>query len=176
MSDVTADPGRSRVTGPGWSLRAERVEPLPDGGWRALIGVRDGLLLLVTARDGDGELRVEAWAGEPEESDGIAVIEAGDSGDRLARVPLCACGERGCGNAGIQLSKFLAGGELPALADLLRELPWTPAVPTRATVLRGDGLAAIRSRAADPAPPGSSYAYSPRTGTYFYPDRSGGPG
>jgi hypothetical protein len=174
--DVTADPGRSRVSGPGWSLRAERVEPSDDGGWRALIGVRKGLVLLVTADAGDDQLDVAAWAGEPEESDGVAVIEAGGGAGALALVPLCTCGERGCGNAGVQLSKLLAGAELPALVGLLRELPWTQAVPARSDVLRGGGLAAIPSREPDPAPPGSWYACAPLAGEYVVPDRPAEPG
>jgi hypothetical protein len=51
------------------------------------------------------------------------VIDAGNDHLQLARVPLCGCGDRGCGNVGVQLCKQLAGDELPALVDLLRELP-----------------------------------------------------
>jgi hypothetical protein len=140
---VTVDPGRGRLAGPGWSLRAERLELLGPGRWRALLGIRAGLRLLVTATAGEPGLRVQAWAGEPGESDGVAVIEAPDGTGQLARVPLCGCGERGCGNAGIQLDKELDEGELAALAGVLRELPWGTAVPGRANVLRGRGLAAL---------------------------------
>jgi hypothetical protein len=140
---VTADPAQRRLDGPGWSLRAERLELLGEDGWRALLGIRRGLRLLVTRAAGQPGLRVAAWAGEPGESDGVAVIEAGDGTGQLARVPLCGCGDRGCGNIGIQLDKELAEGELAALAGLLRELPWGTAVPVRASVLRGRGLAAL---------------------------------
>jgi hypothetical protein len=140
---VTAIPAQHRIAGPGWSLRAERVELLGPGGWRALLGIRRGLQLLVTGTAGQPGLRVEAWAGEADESDGVAVIEAADGTRQLARVPLCSCGERGCGNVGIQLDKELDGGELAALVDLLRELPWTATVPDRSNVLRGQGLAAL---------------------------------
>ena len=144
MTDpVTVMPAQRRLAGPGWSLRAERVELLGAGGWRALLGIRRGLRLLVTRAPGQPGLRVEAWAGEPEVSDGVAVIEAADGTLALARVPLCSCGERGCGNAGIQLAKELDDGELAALADVLRELPWATTVPDRANVLRGPGLAAL---------------------------------
>lgn len=144
MADVvTADPGRRRLTGEGWSLRVERIETAEgfDHDWRALVGVRRGLNLLVTRIDQD--IRVEAWAGEPENSDGVAIIDMGDSDVRLARVPLCSCGERGCGNAGVQLWKWLDDRELPALIELLRELPWTHTIPTTSNVLHGSGLAAI---------------------------------
>jgi len=40
-----------RIVGPGWSLRAERVELLDGNGWRALIGIRRGLKLMVAKTD-----------------------------------------------------------------------------------------------------------------------------
>jgi len=143
--EVTAVPGTRRIVGRDWSLRAERLETTEgiDHDWCALVGVRRGLKLLVTCID--QQLRAEAWAGEPEKSDGVAVIDMGDGDVRLARVPLCSCGERGCGNVGVQLHKWLDGQELPALIELLRELPWTRTIPDRGNVLRGRGrgLAAI---------------------------------
>src|SRR5215471_2034590 len=139
---VAVVPGERRLAGDGWSMHAERVEVL-GGGWRALIGIRRGLMLLVTGTGRAAELEVDAWAGEPAGSDGVAVVDMGDAGLRIAPVPLCGCGERGCGNAGVQLAKPLAAGELPALAALLRELPWGDVVPTRSNVLRGGDLAAL---------------------------------
>ena len=154
MADsVTAVPGKQQLVGEGWSLRAERVEMLNGNDWRALVGVRRGLKLLVTWSEQGQELDVEAWAGEPEETDGVAVIDIG--GDiRLARVPLCSCGDRGCGNAGIQLAKWLPGNELPALVELLRGLPWTETTPTSSNVLQGSDLAAIEG------PPDIDYSTS----------------
>jgi hypothetical protein len=140
---VQADSGRRRLTGDGWSLLADRVETAGDSGWRALVGVKRGLHLLVIWNDRCDGLEAEAWAAEPGDSDGVAVIDTADGDLRLARVPLCECGDRGCGNAGIQLRKWLAGDELPALVELLRDLDWTRVVPTRENVLRGRGLAAI---------------------------------
>jgi hypothetical protein len=140
---VTARPAQRRLAGPGWSLRAERLELLGEGGWRALLGIRRGVRLLVTRAAGQPGLRVQAWAGEPGESDGVAVIEAADGTRQLVRVPLCGCGDRGCGNTGIQLDKELDEGELAALAGVLRELPWGTTVPDRASVLRGSDLAAL---------------------------------
>ena len=140
---VTAAPDRRRLVGDGWSLRADRLELLDGGDWRALIGVRRGLTLLVTWSDQAEELDVEAWAGEPERTDGVAVIDTGSGDLRLARVPLCSCGDRGCGNVGIQFGKWLPAGKLPALIELLRELPWSSTIPTRSNVLEGNGLAAL---------------------------------
>jgi hypothetical protein len=162
---VTAVPGKRQLVGEGWSLRADHVEMLKGNAWRALIGVRRGLKLLVTGSDQDRELDVEAWAGEPEETDGVAVIDTGAGTIRLARVPLCSCGERGCGNAGIQLSKWLPGNELPALVELLRELPWTETIPTRSNVLQGNSLAAIEGPETGYSSPGS-YLYSPGLGVF----------
>lgn len=148
MADaVTAVPGKRQLVGEGWRLRAERVELLNGHDWRALVGVRRGLKLLVTWNEQGQELGVEAWAGEPGETDGVAVIDIGGGDIRLARVPLCACGDRGCGNAGIQFAKWLPGNELPALVELLRALPWTETTPATSNVLQGGDLVA------PPAPP-----------------------
>ena len=166
MADaVTVVPGKRQLVGEGWSLRAERIEVLNGKDWRALVGVRRGLKLLVTKSDQAKELDVEAWAGEPEETDGVAVIDSGGDDIRLARVPLCSCGDRGCGNAGIQLAKWLPGNELPALVELLRALPWTEATPTTSNVLQGSDLAAIEG------PPDIDYSTS--EGLYLYAPGTG---
>jgi hypothetical protein len=39
----------------------------------------------------------------------------------------------------VQFGKWLAGGELPVLVGLLRELPWSEIIPTRSNVLRDVG-------------------------------------
>jgi hypothetical protein len=164
---VIAVPGKRRIEGDGWSLRADHLELLDGNGWRALIGVRRGLNLLVTWSDQASELDVEAWAGQPETTDGVAVIDFGRGDLRLARIPLCSCGERGCGNSGLQFAKWLPGNQLPVLVELFRELPWTDTIPTHVNVLRGDDLPAI----ADPPSSGDigavSYLYAPGTGQVF---------
>lgn len=157
---------KRRIAGEGWSLRADRLESLTGNGWRALLGLRRGLTLLVTRADQAQELDVAAWAGEPEESDGVAVIDAGGGDIRLARVPLCSCGERGCGNAGVQLDRWLPGDKLPALVELLKQLPWTDTVPDVSNVLHGEGLAAIEDPYQDSATEGS-YLSSPGSGEIF---------
>jgi hypothetical protein len=159
MTDlVTAVPGSQRITGPGWSLRAERVEQLDDG-WRALIGIRRGLKLLVTSTGEAEPLEVEAWTAEPGQPDGVAVITAGEGGLHVAPVPLCGCGDRGCGNLGVQLYKHMPGAELPALVGLLRELPWTTTVPIRSNVLQGDDLAAMDEPGTRQHPGSAWYSY-----------------
>jgi hypothetical protein len=161
-------PGERQLVGEGWSLRAERVEMLKGNHWRALIGIGCGFKLLVGPGDEAGELDVEAWAGEPEETDGVAVIDTADGGIWLARIPLCSCEERSCGNAGIQLAKCLPGNELPALVELLRALPWTDTTPTISNVLRGDGLAAMEGWLdADDSASSGSYLWAPGTGEVF---------
>lgn len=124
--------------------RAEELGASGAGdGWVALLGIRRGLKLLVSGDSGLLDLMVEAWAGEPgDSSDGVAVVELAGS-LAVARVPLCSCGDRGCGNAGIQLCKQVPAGDLPELVVVLRTLPWTDVVPTRSNVLRGDELAAL---------------------------------
>jgi hypothetical protein len=66
---------------------------------------------------------IEAWAGEPgDSSDGVAALELAGTGLAVVRVPLCACGTRVGGNAGIQLRKQVLAEDLPALVALLRAL------------------------------------------------------
>jgi hypothetical protein len=101
------------------------------------------LHLQVTGESTAPDLMIEAWSGEPgDDSDGIAVLEL-PGGLAVAQIPLCSCGDRGCGNAGIQLNKELSASELPALVELLRTLPWTDVVPDHANVARGNDLAAL---------------------------------
>jgi hypothetical protein len=149
---VKAVVGSRELAGTDWRLAVERpierAEPLGAFGaadcWVAVLGIRRGLKLRVAGDSRLLDLLIEAWAGEPESStDGVAVMELADGGIGLARVPLCGCGDRGCGNAGIQLRKQIPADDLPALVALLRDLPWTGAVPSWGTVLRGEGLAAL---------------------------------
>ena len=169
MADsVVVVPGKLQLMGEGWRLPAERVEMLDGDDWRALVGVRPGLKLLVSRGDQSGELDVEAWVGEPEETDGVAVIDTGGGDIRLARIPLCSCGVRGCGNVGVQLAKWLPGDELPALVELLRHPSWTDTTPTTSNVLQGSGLAAIEGASdIDYSMSEGSYVYAPGTGEVF---------
>ena len=149
---IRAAVGSRKLEGPGWRLAverpvapAERLGPFDTGdGWSAVLGVRRGLKLLVTGDDERPDPLVEAWAGDPaDSSDGVAVIELAGSGLAVARIPLCGCGDRGCGNAGIQLCKQVPAGDVPELIALLRALPWSDVAATRSNVLRGDELAAL---------------------------------
>jgi hypothetical protein len=165
---VVAIPGKLQLVGEGWSVAAERIEMLDGDGWRALIGVRRDLKLLVSQSDQSGELDVEAWVSEPDATDGIAVIDTGGGDIGLVRVPLCSCGDRGCGNVGVQLAKSLPGDELPALVELLRHLSWTETDPTTSNVLQGNGLAAIPGAPeTDYSASEGSYLYAPGTGEVF---------
>jgi hypothetical protein len=155
---IRAVVGSRELEGPGWRLTVEqpvaRVEPLgafhAADEWSAVLGVRRGLKLLVTGDDAQPGPLIEAWAGEPgNSSDGVAAVELAGSSLAIARIPLCSCGDRGCGNMGIQLCKQVPAGDVPELIAVLRALPWSDVVPTRSNVLRGDGLAAL------PVPPRS---------------------
>lgn len=152
---ITAVIGSRKLAGPGWQLaverpieRAERLTPFdPEVEWSAVLGIRRDLKLLVSGVDAAPRLLVAAWAGEPgDASDGVAVVERADGDLAVARIPRCGCGDRGCGNAGIQLRKSLPAGDLPALVALLRVLPWSSTVPDHSDVLRGEGLAALPVR------------------------------
>jgi hypothetical protein len=58
----------------------------------------------------------------PRKTDGVAVIATKDGGQRLARVPLCSCGTRECGNIGIQFAGYGCRAASSPLVTLLREL------------------------------------------------------
>lgn len=162
---VSAVLDEQRIKGDGWSLRADYLELINDTDWRAVVGVRNGLNLMVTWSERSADLDVEAWEGEPEETDGIAIIDIGDGDVRLARIPLCSCGVRGCGNSGLQFAKWLPGEKLPELVELFRELSWTDTAPSRSNVLRGDDLAAIDD--SDVAVGPGAYLYAPGTGEIY---------
>ena len=140
MSEIELDLAGNRLNGPTWSLHAETTRTT-DYGWEAVLGIRAGLKLLVQVVE--GETWIEAWVDTPEESDGVAVIGSSDTADGIAAIPLCSCGERGCGNDGLQLAKELDPDQLPELIGALRALPWISTVPNRETVLRGSSLTGL---------------------------------
>ena len=125
MAEVVFDYERKRITLDQWSARttwlrsSSRGEGMPS----ALLGVRRNVHLLVQAEDDPDSVWVELWAGEPEESDGLAVVVDSEGLQGLARIALCGCGNRGCGNVGLQLAAMVPSPHLPALVDSLRELP-----------------------------------------------------
>jgi hypothetical protein len=133
MSEIAFDAERRRLTVGAWSARATWVRSSPrtgaDGEWSAVLGVRSGVNVLVNADQAAQAVWVELWAGEPEESDGLAVTTDGDTLIGVARIPLCGCGDRGCGNVGIQLATTLAADDLPALVETLRATPDVSAIP-----------------------------------------------
>lgn len=95
-------------------------------GWSAVVAVRPGVILLVSGEAEDKRPHVQLWRGEPDLSDGLAVVVKNGSLAGIARVPLCSCGDRGCGNVGVQLSTELAAENLPALVETLQALPDLP--------------------------------------------------
>lgn len=53
-------------------------------------------------------------------TDGLAVIGENDTLVGVARIPLCECDDRGCGNEGVQLAAAVVAGDLPLLVESLR--------------------------------------------------------
>jgi hypothetical protein len=160
VDEIELDLAGSRLNGPTWSLRAEMTRTT-EYGWEALLGIRPGLKLLVQLVE--GEVWVEAWVDTPDESDGVAVIGSSDTPDGIAAIPLCSCGERGCGNNGLQLAKEIDPDHLPELIETLRDLPWINTIPNRETVLRGSSLTGLPRFE---LPPGRYKLGSPLTGHY----------
>ena len=160
VNEIELDLAGSRLNGPSWSLRAEMTRTTKYG-WEALLGIRPGLKLLVQLVE--GEIWVEAWVDTPDESDGVAVIGSSDTPDGIAAIPLCSCGERGCGNNGLQLAKEIDPDHLPELIETLRGLPWINTVPNRETVLQGSSLTGLPRFE---LPPGRYKLGSPLTAHY----------
>lgn len=134
---IQIDLTENRLNGQTWMLRAEIIR-MTECGWEAILGIRTGLKLLVQFVD--GETWIEAWVDAPEDSDGVAVIGSLDTPRGLAPIPLCGCGDRGCGNSGRQFAKELDPDLLPELILALRDLPWIAIAPTREMVLRGTSI------------------------------------
>ncbi len=129
---VRFDIDQSRVFVGPWTAKATWLEATQSsapwsgfGSCSALVGIRRNAQLLVVGDDGAAEL----WAGEPDASDGLAIVVEGGALRGVARIPLCGCGERGCGNAGLQLATEIPAQDLPALVNILRQLPDIPGHP-----------------------------------------------
>ena len=105
----------------------------------ASIRVRRHVHLVLTVNEHCAEsVWVALWSGEPESSDGLAVVQRGDDLVGVAHIPLCTCGDRNCGHAELQLATELAADDLPALVDLLQALPDISEPPTRGATWHGE--------------------------------------
>ncbi len=82
-------------------------------------------LVAVVRLHRDGTAGIELWKGEPDESDGVAVLAESGFPFAMSHVPLCSCGDRGCGNAGRQLHADPVSSEtLLSTLELVRDLRW----------------------------------------------------
>jgi len=106
--------------------------------WSALIGVRRNVHLLVEGDNRSEEVWIELWSREPERSDGLAVTVGDDDLLGIAPIPLCGCGDRGCGNVGLQLTALIAAENLAHLVELLRGLPDVAGPPKKGSTWDGD--------------------------------------
>lgn len=94
-----------------------------------MLELRRHVNLKVEADDGAGWVRAALWRGRPGDSDGLAIIVEDDRPAGVARIPLCGCGERACGNFRRQLDVSLPAADLPQLVDLVRGLPASSVTP-----------------------------------------------
>jgi hypothetical protein len=85
-------------------------------------------------------VHIALWAGAPEQSDGLAVSTVDGAPTAIYPIPLCGCGERACGNAGLQLANDVAAEALPTLVDLLRRLPTTSERPKPGSAWTGSPI------------------------------------
>jgi hypothetical protein len=140
VESVVFDVQRRRVTVGPWSERARAITPPRDVGapWTVVLELRRHVNLKIEADNGAERLRAELWSGQPAGSDGLAIVMKHDNPAGVARIPLCTCGERDCGNAGVQLDVSIPADELPRLVDLVRGLPDTSITPERGQTWDGD--------------------------------------
>ena len=141
MAEIEFDAERRRVTIGRWTARVTWLRPstaVGTGEWSALLGLRRGVNVLITGDQHASAVWVELWAGEPEESDGLAVTTADDALQGVATIPLCACGDRGCGNVGLQLDTSVDALDLPVVVEILQATPDVPGPPCRGEVWHGE--------------------------------------
>jgi len=89
--------------------------------------VRRGLVAEVLLhRDETADVRLWTRPGGESvlDSDGVAVLSDSGFPHALARIPLCGCGDRGCGNAGLQLDAQVDAATLLDVLELARDLHW----------------------------------------------------
>lgn len=116
----------------GVPLAVDKVSPLADGGFEATLTVRPGRLLRLTADSYvDDSVAVDLWAGTPDDSEGLAVLADAGEPTAVAAIPLCGCGDRGCGNSGLQLDTEVTADEFLPLVRLLVRLPTSDRVPRK---------------------------------------------
>ncbi|MFN2607083.1 MAG: hypothetical protein ABR511_04175 [Acidimicrobiales bacterium] len=139
MAEAVFDSERKRITVDQWSARTTWLRSSRGGTGRAsaFLGLRRNVHLLVQAGDEPESVWVELWSGEPEESDGLAVVVESEGLQGLARIPLCGCGNRGCGNVGVQLAALIPAANLPVIVDLLRALPEVAGPPRKGSTWNG---------------------------------------
>jgi hypothetical protein len=142
VTEARFDPRRKRLEVDGWSAR---VTPSGDVDLsegevvRVSLHIRQGVNLVVGVSENASEVSVETWAGEPDRSDGLAIVtDAEGEPLGIARIPLDATGERGSSNAQVQLYQLIPAGVLPAVVDLLGQLPDLAVVPQRGRTWLGD--------------------------------------
>jgi len=117
------DISTQRLTVGPWSTRVASLRSLATGEFSALIVVRKGVNLFLRGFDHGASVEVELWSGEPDVSDGLGVVIENYDLAGVARIPVCTCGERGCGNSGVQLAAQMPAGDVPRLVGVLRQLP-----------------------------------------------------
>ena len=139
MVAIEFDETRRRVTAAPWSARVISMssKPHPVDEIEAVISIAPRVNLSIRAQPGATDAYVALWAGEVDESDGLAVAIADNRLSGVQRIPMCGCGDRGCGNAGLQLAAYVAAADLPVLIDAVVGLPMISGRPQRSTVWKG---------------------------------------
>ena len=91
---------------------------------RIILPLKTRLLAYLTLA-GTERGHLELWTDHPGPGRGVAFLAQDDVPYALAAIPLDACGDPGCANAGLQLTgQNLAGPELLHLLKNAQNLPW----------------------------------------------------
>ncbi len=107
----------------GRALVARSVTPTGDG-WVATVRLRSQADLTLTSREPSTVMaQVKLWTRPADKGVGMAVvIDREGRPASLASIPMCGCGERGCGHSGRQLDVGLTADELLGVISLLDPL------------------------------------------------------
>ena len=123
------DETTSTIEGDGWSYPAKLSES-DWGDLGAAVSVKRGLTVLL--RSDLPESWISLWLGDPTDEVGVAIVKDRDGRPiGLSEIPLCTCGIRGCGNAGVQFATQVSEEVVPLVLNLIEGLPTVPTEPER---------------------------------------------
>ena len=134
---IAYNDGSRTLQGPGWTVPVVHFTDTGELPWgryfEATVQIRHKVFLSLQWDDPHSSIYVELFDGDadeplsdmiPPDKHALAVLPDRRGAPRgIARVPLCSCGDRGCGNAGTQFAHAIPAESLPDVLAFVRELP-----------------------------------------------------